>query len=617
MAETMPEDLPDLREMTIVKRFNLNNLKVDLKQEATDEFDEKENQKFGFMFFMVRQRMICFANPSGQVIIPTKIPPKHIRDDLKDENIIKIGSIKDKFLIEVLFKLKVRGHFDPIPLQPDVESLFDDDLEIDPEQPIQTRVGRIQTIREIRDEIWAFWTFMMTSIEKLNLSVDANLMPWVHMILAKFSDVRGRMSEYTAPLSDEIVAKKMDASPYFTTDLTLNADLDSSIPTAFYHIQAISKNMREATEVQRYERRAELLLTDVSCNYPLCRSANHLTSDCPVLDQSCEVCHHRGHNSTHHEDMDQVLLDRLFLLFAPSHLELGQIWMKDKANTDDWSKCYLRMEWTPKAGAMTELPKPVPVPMSILLKRQADEEYTAKMVLAKKLEDQEAIVEADKIEKQRLDKILEGKKAAASTEKMDVDQTSKTDQKSDDTSAPLLSPDEEAEYERLKLEKAKRLELQQLREEAAEAAQQRKEEAAQKKVLKDKAKASSNKIKADKKKKDEAKRIEGLKTQKNLEDQRSALPLTDINEYVEDPEGYVGKLFRDNEDVAANVTILDTSTPGGMSAIGINPKTAPKTGKTTSAKVRPYKASVIPGSENNPIGLDETVPDRDEPMTDA
>ena len=615
------EDLPDLREMPIVKRSDIDNIRRELKRDPTDEFEEGQVKKYGFMFFIIKERMVCFANPNGQVIIPPRYPPKHIIEDLKDPNILKVGCIKDKFLIELLFKIKVRGHFDPIPLRKEIESLFEDDLDLDPSQPDQNTVARIQTIREARDEVWFFWNFMLNETDYIGLAEDTNLMPWIHLIMAKYSDFKGRMTGYKSSLDEDMIARKIDASPYYTTDLTLTAKLDSIIPTTFFHIQAINKNPMYNTEILRTERRTELMITDVQCNYPLCKSADHLTSDCPVLDQSCEVCQHRGHNKVDHEHKDQITLNRLFLLFAPSHLELGQIWLKEKANVDDWIKCYLRMEWTPKAGAITGLPKPAPIPMSELLKRKAQEDFAANMELAKTLAEQEAIVGAQEIEKQVLEQILEDKKkAAVSTDKMDVDEISNTEKKSNIDLASLLSPEEEEEYEQLKLQKAKREELQQLREEAAADLQKRKEEAARKKVLKDKAKASSDKIASEKKKKAEINRVEGLKTQKALKDQTEALPGADINKYVKNPLKYVSKLVQESEAAADNVSLLDTN-PGGLSTIGITPKTIltikPKSSKilrTSIASTTPGE-SIIPGAKANPIALDETqIPDGDEQM---
>ena len=618
MADTKPEDLPDLREMPIVKRSDIDIIRRELKRDPTDDFEEGQIKKYGFMFFKVRERMVCFANPNGQVIIPPRYPPKHILENLKDPNVIKVGDIKDKFLLELLFKIKIRGHFDPIPLRKDIESLFEDDLDFDPSQPDQTAVDRIKTIREARDEVWFFWNFMLNETEYICLAEDTNLMPWIHMTIAKYSDLKGRMSGYRSSLEEDLIARKIDASPYFTTDLTLTAKLDSTIPTAFFHVQAINKNPVFNTEIQRTERRAELLITDVQCSYPLCKSADHLTSDCPVLNQSCEVCQHRGHSKIDHEHKDQIVLDRLFFLFAPSHTELGQIWMKEKANVDDWSKCYLRMEWTPKAGAITGLPKPVPIPMSVLLERKAQEDFKANMELVKKVAEQEAIVGAQEIEKQVLEQILEDKKkAAASTEKMEVDETSNVEKKSNLALAPLLSPEEEAEYDRLKQIRAKRAELQQYRDEEAAVLENEKKIAANKKILRDQAKASSDKIGANKKKKAEADRVEGLKKQKALKDQKEILPTTDINEYVEDPEAYVGKMLKDHETIADSITLLDTN-PGGLSAIGITPKTVltikPKSSKTRSSKER---SSTTSGPGTDPTTLDgASMPDEDEQMKD-
>ena len=124
---------------------------------------------------------------------------------------------------------------------------------------------------------------------------------------------------------------------------------------------------------------------------------------------------------------------------------------------------------------------------------------------------------------------------------------------------------------------------------------QKKEDEKISKELRAKAKASSKKIVADKKKKQAVSNLSNL----------SALPFEGTNvENVADPESLVGTFFRDAESNASQVTLLDT-TPRGLVAIGITP------------------IDLTPGSEHQPIDLDATmvpnepVDENDEPMPNA
>ena len=376
-----------------------------------------------------------------------------------------------------------------------------------------------------------------------------------------------------------------------------------------------------------------MLKNNVHCDYPLCEIRSHPTNECPVITQSCPTCHHRGHDEGDHAHQDQIILDRLYLLFAPTHFETGEIWMKDKVTEDDWCRSYTRMEWTPKAGAITELPKPIPDPLSVILKRQAEAErlqaetrFAEKIALAKALETQEAIVEAIEPERQNLEKqIKEAAKETVSTNQMDVDNDSKI--------VAVLNEDEEAELlqleqEKLERDNAKRVRLERLREEAAAAkrdeAKQTKAALQQETAARQQEKRERVKAKAEMNAQAKAisQKIEAEKVKKDLET-RSGFAVLPTEKACKSKK--LGKIvqtfFQRAEEIAAQTTLMDT-TPRALSALGIDPEVLeplPTAGLPSSARIRPYVASVTPGSENNPIGLDETqIPEEDdELMNDA
>ena len=185
---------------------------------------------------------------------------------------------------------------------------------------------------------------MQKVTDNANLSDYADLNPWIHLTMAKFSDLRGCSASYRTPLDDKQVALKLDTYYHCGVDLTIQ--MNEEIPNAYNSVFSIQKDPTFTTESNRLDRRYNLLHKDQLCRYPLCKSNNHWTYDCPTLKISCLTCSHGGHDERLHAEHDQIILDHMFLLFAPAHKNMGKIWMSDEVIEvieDDWSN-YLRME---------------------------------------------------------------------------------------------------------------------------------------------------------------------------------------------------------------------------------------------------------------------------------
>ena len=617
-----PKVRPELRRMPVVKRGHLKVLREELKKEREVEipYDESDSMDYGFMFYKVVEDMVSFANPSGHVEIIKNWIPKHIQADLKDPFVIKVGSIKDKLLIEKVHNIRIKGHFDSKPLQLPVASLFDTELVLNPDEKDQTEYLKKKSIRAIRDKISNFWELMANFANHRDLSDEANLIPWVHLVMAKFSDLRGRSAGYQKALDDKQVAAKLDASPYFESGLDLPVAMSVNIPMGYYLVHSISKDTSLVTELDRQNKRYDLLHNDMLCRYPLCQSLDNVTSDCPMLTISCPICSHRGHDERDHEHHEQVTLDHLFLLFAPAHMTMSKIWLSDDVIEDDWSNS-LRMEWTPKASAITGLPKPKPTPMSIILKRKLDADNVLRLAAIQAVADQEAAVAAKKKE---VDEELQ-RLATLANEKMDVDGTStnvvaiKTNKVAVTSD---LTPEEEAELEQMERDaaeqrKAKRARFNLLKQQKED---QQKIDAAE--AAKTKAREVSQKIETSKQKKLEAARIEVL--------------ASDVHQYIKDPVGQLKKVNKkkviakdkkekieinrleishlpfksaDSEDLEENFFngSLDTNptqsivyTPSGLSSIGIG----------TNEETRPNEATTTDNTnleENDDVTMEETV----------
>ena len=531
--------------MPVIKRADVKALYDELKKEVTTSYNEDEAMTFGFMFYKVIEDMVTFADPSGHVEIIKNWIPKNIQADLKDPYVIKIGTIKDKLLIEKVHNVRIRGHFDSAPLQLPVASLFEDELVFNPDEKDQTEYLEKKSIRAIRDRISNFWALMVNFTNNRNLSDDANLVPWVHLVLAKFSDLRGRSAGYQASLNDKQVAEKLDASPYFESGLDLPIPMGLEIPVGYYHVHNIGKDPNLTTELDRLNRRYDLIHNDMLCRYSLCKSLDHVTGDCPMLTISCPTCSHRGHDERDHEHHDQITLDHLFLLFAPTHMTMSKIWMSDDIIEDDWSNS-LRMEWTPKASAITGLPKPKPTPMSLILKRKLEADNVLRLAAIKALAEQEAAVAAKQkeidAEKLRLAG-LHIELATDPNDKMDVDGTSSDVKINKIVKVAItsdLTPEEEAELNQMEREaaeqrKAKRARLNLLRQKKEEQQKLDAIEAAQ-----SKAKEVSQKIEANKQKKLEAARVEVL--------------VSNVNQYIENPIGQLKKSNQKKKKVATKET---------------------------------------------------------------
>ena len=572
---------------------------------------------YGFMFYKVVEDMVSFANPSGHVEIIKNWIPKHIQADLKDPFIIKVGSIKDKLLIEKVHNLRIRGHFDSTPLQLPVASLFDAELVFNPDKKDQTEYLRKKSIRVIRDKISNFWELMANFANHRDLSDEANLVPWVHLVMAKFSDLRGRSAGYQTALEDKEVAAKLDASPYFESGLDLPIKMSVNIPMWYYHVHNLSKDPTFTTELERLNRRYDLLHNDMLCRYPLCQSLDHVTSDCPMITISCPTCSHRGHDERDHEHHDQVTLDHLFLLFAPAHMTMSKIWLSDDIIEDDWSNS-LRMEWTPKASAITGLPKPKPTPMSIILKRKLDADNVLRLAAIQAVADQEAAVAAKKKE---VDEELQ-RLATLANEKMDVDGTSTNVVAIKTTKVAVtsdLTPEEEAELEQMERDAAEQRKAKRARFNLLKQQKEEKQKIEAIETARTKAKDISQKIEANKQKKLEAARIEVL--------------ASDVHQYIKDPVGQLKKINKkkviakdrkekieinrteishlpfksaDSEDLEENFfngslneerTQNVVYTPSGLSSIGIETR-----GETIS-----NEATTTNHEGNDDVAMEETV----------
>ena len=132
----------------------------------------------------------------------------------------------------------------------------------------------------------------VTDNAKLYDHVD--LIPWIHLTMAKFSDLRGHSAGYQTPLDNKQVALKLDASPYYHCEVDLTAQMNEEVPNAYNSVFNIRKDPTFATENDRSERQYNLLQKDQLCRYLLCKSDTHCSYNCPTLEISCPTCSHRG-----------------------------------------------------------------------------------------------------------------------------------------------------------------------------------------------------------------------------------------------------------------------------------------------------------------------------------
>ena len=468
---------PELRQLPLVKRGDLEKLKIELAKEKEvnnlDRMDEDEAVKYGYLFYHVEEHIIAFAHPSGKVFIG-KTLPRFLKDDLLDADIVKIGNIKDKYHLEGVLQMEIRNQFDPEPLiHTHIDDIFDDELEIDNTEKDQTRYLKRKAIRNLKNKIWQFWEFVQA--RTTDLPNAANLLVWAHLAFAEFSELKGRSAGYTKAVDVSTVAKKMDESPYYRIEFDL--PISEKIPDSIFKVHALTKDDAYPPGAPRIERRRNFLKNEKRCGYPLCELPTHSTQDCPsLLGWWCPLCKHRGHNETHHALHDQLIFDNLYLIFAPSHNILGRIWMEESSEIteEDWIKSYVRKEWTAKASAITGLPKPAPAPRSVMLELQNEADFQSKRdkLIAdfqaraeaiKAVRDQEkAMAESKRLAEEKIAEIKAAKEAEATKAaeaKMDVDKTDTanlptTDQvkKAAPKEIPLMDYDDEARLEQLEQE---------------------------------------------------------------------------------------------------------------------------------------------------------------------
>ena len=468
---------PELRQIPLINRSHLGPFKVELTKEREldklERMDEDEAVKYGYLFYHVEEHIIAFAHPSGKIFIG-KTLPRFLKDDLLDADIVKVGTIKDKYHLEGVLQMEIKNQFDPEPLlNTHVEDLFDDELEVDPTKKDQTQYLKQKAVRSLRNKIWHFWEFVQA--RTTDLPKEANLLVWVHFAFAEFSDLKGRSAGYTKAVDVSTVAKKMDESPYYRIEL--DVPLSEKIPDSIFKVQALSRDETYPPGEARLERRRNFLKNEKRCSYPLCELPTHSTQDCPsLLGWWCPLCKHRGHNETHHVLHDQLTFDNLYLIFAPSHNILGRIWMENSSEIteEDWIKSYVRKEWTAKASAITGLPKPAPAPRSVMLELQNEADFQSKRdkLIAdfqaraeaiKAVRDQEkAMTESKRLAEEKIAEIKAAKEAKAvkaaeakmDVDKNDVDDLPTTDQvkKAAPKEVPLMDYDDEARLEQLEQE---------------------------------------------------------------------------------------------------------------------------------------------------------------------
>ena len=470
---------PELRQLPLVNRGHLGALKVELAKEKEldklERMDEDEAVKYGYLFYHVEEHIIAFAHHSGKIFIG-KTLPRFLKDDLLDVDIVKIGTIKDKFHLEGVLQMEIKNQFDPEPLiNTHIDDLFDNELEVEPTKRDQIQYLKKKAVRALKNKIWRFWEFVQTkTTDHYN---DANLLVWAHLTFAEYSEIKGRSAGYTKSVDVTTIAKKLDNSPYYWVELDLPLEVQHKIPDAIFKVQALTRDRAYPPGSARLERRSNFLKNEKRCSYPLCELPTHSTQDCSsLLEWWCPLCKHRGHNEMHHSLHDQVTFDNLYLIFAPSHNVLGRIWMEESSEIteEDWMNSYLKKEWTAKASAITGLPKPAPAPRSVMLELQNEADFQSKRdkLIAdfqaraeaiKAVRDQEkAMAESKRLAEEKIAEIKAAKEAEATKAaeaKMDVDKTDTanlptTDQvkKAAPKEIPLMDYDDEARLEQLEQE---------------------------------------------------------------------------------------------------------------------------------------------------------------------
>ena len=204
-------DLEDLR----------HELEVEIRLDALPTFFDAELAlAHGLLFFHVEYDTVVFAAPSGRV---QEVKGRNILHVvvklLRDPHVVKVGTYHHKRLIEAWYGVQIIGHLDPIPLRSSKQLRFRTEIECLRDHPDPKDYILKKATRRVRQLIFTYWELVISDPFAKEFPSCRDLSPWSRLTLAKYSDAKGRPESFKEPLSDQEVAAKLDADPYYSEEL--------------------------------------------------------------------------------------------------------------------------------------------------------------------------------------------------------------------------------------------------------------------------------------------------------------------------------------------------------------------------------------------------------------
>ena len=204
-------DLEDLR----------HELEVEIRLDALSNFLDAESAlAHGLLFFHVEHDTVVFAAPTGRVQEVKGRKILHVVVKLlRDPHVVKVGTYHHKRLIEACYGVQIIGHLDPIPFRAAKQLSFRTEIECSRDHPDPKAYILKQATRRVRQLIFTYWGLVISDPFAKESQSYADLSPWSRLTLAKYSDAKGRPESFKEPLSDQEVAAKLDADPYYSEEL--------------------------------------------------------------------------------------------------------------------------------------------------------------------------------------------------------------------------------------------------------------------------------------------------------------------------------------------------------------------------------------------------------------
>ena len=355
------------RRLPVFRKSELETLRStirEMKVEPNDKFDYQSVLDHGLLFYYVEVDMVIFASPSGSTIEieVTDILGKELCTLVCDPHITKVGDRMQMKIIQLTYNVKFGNHFDPAPFGYFGGMKFKPENLVDRADPNPKDYILLKAVRKARTLILNYWECVVGKTVVKTMDPATNLSPWSRLLLAKFADSVGRSPTYTATLTVPVVAGILDKSPYYSIG---PLDLPGETSREVHYLGVLGQESKFNTEVAKASERKEILakINENGCPYPICVAAKanaHPFEKCNMIGYVCDTCTHRGHLAGDHIDYDQVILDHMFRVYAPSHVNAGYVWQAVETASDDWASYLYAKPWEERHNLEAGLPPPRP-----------------------------------------------------------------------------------------------------------------------------------------------------------------------------------------------------------------------------------------------------------------